>query len=54
VQGDGEFDNAQGGAEMTAGGGNGIDRFGAQLIGDLAQLLRRKVPQIGRHAHAIQ
>ena len=38
VQGDGQFDNAEARAKVAAGDGNGADGFGAQLVGQLAQL----------------
>ena len=34
-----QFDDAEAGAEMAAGLGDGVDRLGAQLVGQLPQLL---------------
>ena len=48
VQRDGELDHAEAGAEMPAGDRDGVDRLLAQLVGDLAQLIRWQPPQIGR------
>ncbi len=41
VQRDREFDDAEAGAEMAAGLGDGVDRLGAQFVGQLPQLLGR-------------
>ena len=38
VERDGQFDDAEAGAEVTAGDRDGVDHFGAQLIGELAEL----------------
>ena len=54
MDGDREFDDAERGAEMAAGDGDRVDGLGAQLIGELAQLLGGEVPQIGRIADAVQ
>ena len=47
VQRDGELDDAERGAEMAAGDGDGVHRFGAQLVGELAELLGGEIPQVG-------
>ena len=54
MQRDGELDHAEPGAEMSAGGGHGIDHLRAQLIGDRAQLPGRHVAQIARPVHPVQ
>ncbi len=46
VQRHGEFHGAEIGAEMPAGLGNAFQQIGAQLIGQLAQLPARHVPQV--------
>ena len=38
VQGHGQFDHAEAGAEMPAGRRNRVDGLGAQLVGQLTQL----------------
>ena len=44
VEGDGQLDDAEAGAEMAAGHRDGVDHLGAQLVGQLAQLLARQAP----------
>ena len=38
MQGQGEFDDAEPGAQMPASNRNGADRFGAQLIGESTKI----------------
>lgn len=47
VQGDGQLDHAQAGAEMAAGDGDRIDGLGPQLVRQLAQLGNVEVPRVG-------
>ena len=54
MDGDGEFDHAERGAEMAAGDRNGVDGFGAQFIGELLELLGREIPHIGRDVDPVQ
>ena len=46
MQRDGQFDHAQAGAEMAAGDRNDVDHLVAQLVGELAQLLRVQLAQV--------
>ena len=43
---DGQFDHAERRAQMPAGDGNRVDRLRPKLVGHLAKLLRRKIPQV--------
>ena len=43
----GQFDDAEPGAEMASGNGYGLDCFGPQFVGELAQLLDIELAQIG-------
>ena len=54
MQRDGQFHHAEPGAEVTAGDGDRIDGFGAQLIGKLAQLRWIEPAQIGRRVNLIK
>ena len=47
VQGDGELDDAEPGAEMPAGDGDRVDRLGPQLVRELLQLPGCEAAQIG-------
>ena len=49
-----EFHDAEAGAEMAAGLGDGVDGLGTQFVGELAQLLGGKVLQIAGKADAIE
>ncbi len=49
-----QLDDAESGAEVAAGHRHRADRFGAQLVGELAQLADRQGAQIGRGANAIE
>ena len=46
VDGDGQLDDAEPGAEMPAGRTHGRDRLRAQLVGELAKLLRIELAQV--------
>src|SRR3546814_562144 len=39
---------------MPAGNADGVNHFGAQLIGQRAQFIRLKPPEIGRRDYAIE
>ena len=39
---------------MPAGGGHGIQRLGAQLVGDLGELLGGQVAQVERRPDAVE
>ena len=54
VQGDGEFDHAERGAEMAAGDGDGIHGFAAQFGGKLLKLLSREISHVRRDTDPIQ
>ena len=54
VQGDGELDDAEAGAQMPAGLGDGVDEVGAQFVGDLSQLAFLEFSQVGRRLDAIE
>ena len=54
VQGDGEFDDAQPRTQMTPGGGDRVDRLGAQFVGNLTQVALVKPPKIRRIGDCIQ
>src|SRR5581483_3524612 len=54
VDGDGQLDDAEPGAEMPAGDRYRVDQFGAQLVGKLAQIRFRQFPQIRRRRAAIE
>ena len=47
MQRDRKLDDAEAGAEMSAGHGDRVDGLAAQLVGDLAKLGRRQAPQVG-------
>ena len=47
MQRDGQLDDAEAGAEMAAGDRDGVDRLGAQLVGELAELALVERPQVG-------
>ena len=48
MQRDGELDHAEPGAEVPAGGGDGVDGLLAQLVGQLAQLPAVETAHVGR------
>src|SRR5665647_3231848 len=48
MQGHGQLDHAQAGAEMAAGIGHGVDGLAPQLVGQLRQLLGRQVLHVAR------
>ena len=54
VQRDGQFDHAQAGAEMAAGLGDGVDRLGAQFVGQLLELLQRQIFHVERQLDAVE
>ena len=54
VQRHGQLDDAEPGAQMAAGDRDGIDHFGAQLVGQLAQVFARHGAQIGRGLDGIE
>jgi len=47
VQRHGQLDDAEAGAEMTAGNRHRVDQLGAQLVGELPQILLGQPAQIG-------
>ena len=54
VQRDGQFDDAEAGAEMAAGDRDRVDRLLPQLVGELAQVGRRKLPQVLRQFDLVE
>jgi len=54
VNGDGQFDDAQAGAEMAAGARHRIDHFGPELGGQLRQVLVIEFPEILRIVDLIE
>ena len=48
VQRHGQLDHAEPGAEMAAGDRDRVDRLGAQLVRQLAQLVAAQATQVGR------
>ena len=54
VEGHGQLDHAERGAEVAAGDGNRFDRLGAQLRGERLQLFRRQIAQVGRVPHPVE
>ena len=54
VQRDGQFDDAEPGAEMAAGHRDRRDRLLAQLVGELAQLVLGEPAQIFRHMNLVE
>ena len=46
MQRDGEFDDAQAGAQMAAGDGDRVDRLGAQFVGNLPKLALVELAQV--------
>ena len=42
----GQFDHAQSRAQMAPGGADGVDHFGAQFVGQLAELVLAQLAQI--------
>ena len=49
-----QFDNTKPRAKMTAGDRNRLDRLAAQLIGQLPELLGRKVSDIGGYVNRVE
>ena len=54
VDGECEFDDAERGAEMAAGGGDGVDGFGAEFVSEVFELVGGEVAQIRRDPHPVQ
>lgn len=54
VQGDGQLDHTQVGAEVAAGLGDCFDEEGPDLLGELFQLLRTEPVQVARSPDAGQ
>ena len=54
VERHGQLDDAEPGAQMAAGDGDGIDRLLPQLVGELAELGSLEPAQIGRNFHCIE
>ncbi len=54
VEGDGQLDDAEAGAQVAAGHRDGVDRLLAQLGGELRQILLGKFAQILRCLHPIE
>ena len=54
VQGRRQFDDAEAGAEMSAGDRDGVDGFLTQLVGDLPDLLHLEPAQIVRGADGVE
>jgi hypothetical protein len=54
MDGSGQFDDAEAGAEMAAGDRDGIDGFLAQLIGDLPDLVHLEPAKISRGVDRIE
>ncbi len=48
VQGDGQLDHAQAGAQVPAGDRHGVQRGGAKFVRRLPQLIARQLSQVGR------
>ena len=54
MDGGGQFDHAEAGAEMAAGHRDGIDGFLAQFVGDLPNLLDLEPAQVFRRADGVK
>lgn len=54
MNGDSEFDNAEARAEMAAGFGDGVDRFGAEVIGQNFKLGIGQGFHVGRDMHPVE
>ena len=54
MDGGGQFDDAEAGAEMAAGDGDRVDGFHPQFVGDLPDLLHLEPAQIGRGADGVE
>ena len=54
MDGGGQFDDAEAGAEMAAGDRNGVDGFLAQLVGDLPDLLHLEPAQVVGRADGVE
>ena len=54
MQGGGQFDDAEAGAEMSAGDRDRVDGFLAQFVGDLPDLLHLEPAQIVRGADGVE
>jgi len=54
MDGGGEFHDAEAGAEMAAGHGDGVDRFLAKLVGNLPDLVDLQPAQILRRPDGVE
>ena len=54
VQRDGQFHDAEAGAEMAAGLGDGVDHLRAHFVGELPELLGREVLQVGWNVDTVE
>lgn len=54
MQGDRQLDHAEAGAEVAAGDGHGIDGFGPQLVGQLAQLGDVEITGVGGEVDLVE
>ena len=54
MNGGGQFDHAEAGAEMAAGHRDGVDRLQAQFVGDLPDLIDPQLAQIVRGADRVE
>ena len=54
MQCDGELDDAEARAQVAARDRHGVDHFGAQFVGDLAQIAFGEGAQIGRAVHPVK
>ena len=54
VQRDGQFDDAQAGAQVTPCDSNGIDRLRAQFVGHLSKLAFAQLPQVSGGVDGIE
>ena len=54
MQGDGQFDHAQTGAEVSAGGGDGADRLGPHVVGQTPQIGEVQVSRADGHFDAVE
>ena len=54
VQRHSQLDDAEAGAEVTAGNRNRIDQLGAQLVGELSQIFFPQLAQIGGNIDLVE
>jgi hypothetical protein len=54
MQGDGQFDDAQAGSEMSAGYRDCVDRLRTQFVGDLPELMVLKLSEVGGGRQGIE